>query len=59
MRQILFDGIMPLAWHYFQGNFSPCGPVHQVYCQHFMEFAEAQLKEIASSWGLMDHLIRI
>jgi hypothetical protein len=59
MKQILFDGIIPLAWHYFQGYFSPRGPVHQVYCQHFLEFAEVQLKAFASSWRLTDCLIGI
>jgi hypothetical protein len=59
VRQILMVGVLPLARHYFQGYFSPCGPAHQVYCQHFLDCAEAQLKAFASSWRLMERLIGI
>jgi hypothetical protein len=59
VRQILMDGILPLAQHYFQGYLYPCGPAHQVYCHRFLEFAKAQLKAFASSWRLMEHLIGI
>ncbi len=32
VQQILKDGILPLAQHYFQGYIYPRGPAHQVYC---------------------------
>ncbi len=32
VQQILKDGILALAQHYFQGYFNPRGPAHQVYC---------------------------
>jgi hypothetical protein len=32
VRQILKDGILPLAQHYFQGYFYPRSPAYQVYC---------------------------
>ncbi len=59
VRQILNDGILPLAQHYFQGYFSPRRPAQQVYCRRFLDFAEAQLKAFASSWRLMVRLIGI
>jgi hypothetical protein len=59
IRQILMDGVLPLAQHYFQGYFSPRGLAHQVYCRRFLDFAEAQLKDHATSWMLADRLIRI
>jgi hypothetical protein len=59
LKQILFDGIILLAWHYFQGYFFPHEPVHQVFCQHFLELAEAQLKAYAISWRLTYRLIGI
>jgi hypothetical protein len=49
VRQILKDGILPLTQHYFQGYFYPRGPAHQVYCQHFLDFAKARLQDFASS----------
>ncbi len=53
------DGILPLAQHYFQGYFFPRGPAHQVYCQHFLDFAKAQLQDFANRWRLTERLIRI
>ena len=57
--RLLKDGILPLAQHYFQGNFYPRGPAHQVYCQHFLDFAKAWLQDFTRSWRLMERLVRI
>jgi hypothetical protein len=57
--QILMDGILPLAQHYFQGYFSPRGPAHQVYCHCFVDFAKAQLQDFTNRWRLTECLIRI
>jgi hypothetical protein len=46
VRQILKDGILPLAQHYFQGYFSPRDPAHQVYCRRFLDFAKAHLQDV-------------
>jgi hypothetical protein len=59
LQQILNLGILPLAQHYFQSYFLPQGPAHQVYCQHFMDSAKAQLQDFTRSWRLTERLIRI
>jgi hypothetical protein len=40
MMRVLVKGILPLAGHYFQGYFLPCGPTHQAYCQLFKDFVK-------------------
>jgi hypothetical protein len=57
--QILKDGILPLAQHYFQGYFYPRGPAHQAYCRRFLDFSKVQLQDFASSWRLTERLIGI
>jgi hypothetical protein len=59
VQQILKDGILPLAQHYFQGYFYPRCPAHQVYCRCFLDFTKAWLQDFASSWRLTECLIRI
>ncbi len=49
VQQILKDGILPLAQHYFQGYFYPHGPANQVYCRRFLDFTKAWLQDFASS----------
>ncbi len=59
VQQILKDGILTLAQHYFQGYFYPPGPAHKVYCRRFLDFAKAWLQDFASSWRLTERLIGI
>ena len=59
MSRILYHAIIPLARYYFQNVFFTQHTIHLAYCQRFMDFVEANLREWAVDEALHNQVIGV
>jgi hypothetical protein len=59
MSWILHQAIIPSAHYYFQGYFATQPHMNKVYCQQFLDFVEANLRERATEEALHNRVIGI